>query len=252
MLRLDGKIGLVTGGSSGIGRATALAFVREGAKVVIADILVEGSQETIKMVEKAGGQAIFVKADVSRSDEVEAMVKKAVEVYGRLDCAFNNAGLGPGRSRTADFTEEEWDRVISINLKGVWLCLKYEIQQMRKQGAGAIVNTASVVGLVGFQGAPAYVASKHGVVGLTKAAALEYATSGVRINAVCPGVTSTPMIEDIVAARPKMAEFYRTLHPMGRLARPEEIAEAVVWLCSDAASFVTGHSLVVDGGLVAQ
>lgn len=252
MKRLDGKIALVTGGSSGIGRAAALAFAREGAKVVIADVLIEGSEETVQIIEKSGGQAIFFKTDVSKSDEVEVLIKKTAETYGRLDCAFNNAGVGGGRAATAKCTEEEWDRVIEINLKGVWLCMKYEIQQMLKQGGGAIVNTASVAGLVGFQGTPAYVASKHGVVGLTKAAALEYATSVIRINAVCPGVIRTPMIDRIVAARPQMEEVYTAMHPVGRLGEPEEIAEAVVWLCSDAASFVTGHAMVVDGGLVAQ
>jgi NAD(P)-dependent dehydrogenase (short-subunit alcohol dehydrogenase family) len=250
--RLEGKVALVTGGGSGIGRAAALAFAREGASVVIADILVEEGEKTARMVEEAGSRAVFVETNVCRAEEVEALVEKAVGCYGRLDCAFNNAGLGPGRSRTADFAENEWDRVLDINLKGVWLCMKYEIRHMLGQGGGAIVNTASVVGLVGFMGAPAYVASKHAVVGLTKSAALEYAASGIRVNAVCPGVTRTPMIDRIIAERPKMAELYKGLHPAGRLAEPEEIAEAAVWLCSDAASFVTGHALVVDGGLVAQ
>jgi len=252
MKLLDGKVALVTGGSSGIGRASALAFAREGAKVVVADVLVDGSGETLQMVKDRGGQAVFFKADVSKLDQVEEMVNETVETYGRLDCAFNNAGIGGGRAATAKCTEEEWDRVININLKGVWLCMKYEIQQMLKQGTGAIVNTSSVAGLVGFQGTPAYVASKHGVIGLTKAAALEYATAGIRVNAVCPGVIRTPMIDRIVAARPQMKEVYRTMHPLGRLGEPEEIAEAAVWLCSDAASFVTGHAMVVDGGLTAQ
>ncbi|NQT48466.1 MAG: SDR family oxidoreductase [Chloroflexi bacterium] len=252
MGKLVGKIALVTGGGSGIGRAAALLFASEGAKVVIADIVAEGAEETKQMIERAGNQAISFKADVSQADEVEALVKKAVDSYGRLDCAFNNAGLGPGKSRTADFAEDEWDRVMAINLKGVWLCMKYEIQQMLAQGGGAIVNTASVVGLVGFTGAPAYAASKHGVVGLTKAAALEYATSNIRINAVCPGITHTPMIDSIIAERPKIADLYKRIEPIGRLAEPKEIAEAAVWLCSDAASFVTGHALVVDGGLLAQ
>jgi len=252
MNRLDGKIALVTGGSSGIGRAAALAFAREGAKVVIADVLVEGSEETVQMIEKSGGQAIFFRTDVSKPAEVEALIKETVETCGRLDCAFNNAGIGGGGVATAECTEEEWDRVMNINLKGVWLCMKYEIQRMLEQGGGAIVNTASVAGLVGFQNTPAYVASKHGVVGLTKAAALEYATFGIRINAVCPGVIRTPLIDRVVAARPKMEEVYTAMHPVGRLGEPEEIAEAVVWLCSDAASFVTGHAMVVDGGLVAH
>jgi len=252
MKTLDGKIALVTGGSSGIGRAAALLFAREGAKVVIADVLEEGSEETVQMVKKSGGEATFFNTDVSKSNEVEALIRKTVESYGRLDCAFNNAGIGGGRAPTAKCTEEEWERVISVNLKGVWLCMKYEIPQMLEQGGGAIVNTSSVAGVVGFEGTPAYVASKHGVVGLTKAAALEYATSGIRVNAVCPGVIRTPMIDRIVAARPNMAEVYRTMHPIGRLGEAEEIAEAAMWLCSDAASFVTGHCMVVDGGLVAQ
>jgi len=251
-MRFEGKIALVTGGSSGIGRATALAFAREGAKVVIGDIQVEGGERTLQAIKEAGGDAILVKTDVTRPDQVEALIKRAVETYGRLDCAFNNAGIGGGRAPTAKCTEEEWERVISENLKGVWLCMKYEIPQMLEQGGGAIVNTSSVAGVVGFEGTPAYVASKHGVVGLTKAAALEYATSGIRVNAVCPGVIRTPMIDRIVAARPNMAEVYRTMHPIGRLGEAEEIAEAAMWLCSDAASFVTGHCMVVDGGLVAQ
>ena len=252
MKALDGKVALVTGGSSGIGRAAALAFAREGSRVVIADVLVEGSEETKRMIEQAGGEAIFVKADVSKARQVEALIKKAVEAFGRLDCAFNNAGVGGVRARTANHEEDDWDRIMNINLKGVWLCMKYEIQQMLEQGGGVIVNTASVAGLVGFDGTPAYVASKHGVVGLTKGAALEYAKSGIRVNAVCPGVIRTPMIDRTVSKLPHMAEVYRTMHPIGRLGEPEEIAEAVIWLCSDAASFVTGHAMAVDGGLTAQ
>jgi len=249
---LEGKVVLVTGGGSGIGRASALTFAREGASVVVADVVVDAGEKTADMVEASGGRAVFVKADVCRAEEAEALVGRAVGCFGRLDCAFNNAGLGPGRSKTGDLIEEEWDRVLDINLKGVWLCMKYELQHMVGQRSGAIVNTASVVGLVGFVGAPAYVASKHAVIGLTKSAALEYAASGIRVNAICPGVTRTPMIDRIIAERPKMAGLYRELHPVGRLAEPEEIAEAAVWLCSDAASFVTGHALVVDGGLVAR
>jgi NAD(P)-dependent dehydrogenase (short-subunit alcohol dehydrogenase family) len=249
---LKGKVALVTGGGSGIGRASALAFAREGAKVVVADVVVEGGEETVGMIKKAGGEALFVKADVSKAAEVEAMVNKAVETYGRLDCAYNNAGIEGAVAQTVECSEENWDRTLNINLKGVWLCLKYEIPQMLKQGGGAIVNTASVAGLVGFAGLPAYVASKHGVAGLTKTAALEYAKSGIRVNAVCPGAIRTPMTERLFRAQPQMAESATAMEPVGRMGTPEEIAEAVAWLCSDAASFVTGHAMAVDGGMVAQ
>ena len=250
--RLDNKIALVTGAGSGIGRATALVFAREGAKVVVADIVVEGGQETVQQIEAVGGEAIFVKADVSQAADVEALVAKTVETYGRLDCAFNNAGIEGGVKPTIDCTEEEFDRTIAVNLTGVWLCMKYELQQMLSQGGGAIVNTASVAGLVGFPGLPDYVASKHGVVGLTKTAALEYAKSGIRVNAVCPGVIQTPMVERGAQLSPGFDELAVSMEPVGRFGQPSEIGEAVVWLCSDAASFVTGHPMVVDGGLVAQ
>jgi NAD(P)-dependent dehydrogenase (short-subunit alcohol dehydrogenase family) len=250
--RLDGKIALVTGGGSGIGQATALAFAREGAKVVVADILVEGGEATVSQIKNGGGDAIFVKTDVSQDAEVEAMVQKAVATYGRLDCAFNNAGIAGAAARTADYTQKQWDRVIGINLTGVWLCMKYEIAQMVKQGGGAIVNTASVAGLVGFRHGPAYVAAKHGVVGLTKTAALEYAKANIRVNAVCPGVIQTPMFERGLKVDPRIGETMSAREPIGRLGKPEEIAEAVVWLCSEAASFVTGLPMAVDGGWVAQ
>ena len=249
-MRFEGKIALVTGGSSGIGRATALAFAREGAKVVIGDIQVEGGERTLQAIKEAGGDAILVKTDVTRPDQVEALIKKAVETYGRLDCAFNNAGFEGARAPTADYTEEDWDRVISINLKGVWLCMKYEIPQMLKQGSGAIVNTASSAGLVGFRTAPAYTAAKHGILGLTKTAALDYAPAGIRINAVCPGVIRTPMLERLTGGHPKLEAWLIAQEPVGRAGTPEEVAEAVVWLCSDAASFVTGHPMAVDGGFV--
>ena len=246
---LFGKVALVTGGSSGIGRATALTFANAGAKVVVADIGVQGGNETVRMVKEAGGEAIFVKADVSNADEVEALMDKAVESYGRLDCAFNNAGVAGATASTADYTEDEWDRVIAINLKGVWLCMKYEIPQMLRQGGGAIVNTSSLAGLVGYPNWPAYNASKHGVAGLTKTAAIEYGRAGIRVNAVCPGVIHTPMVDEDLDFdyAPLLAS-----HPIGHLGMPEEVAEAVVWLCSDAASFVTGHTMSVDGGYVAQ
>ena len=249
---LKGKVALVTGGGSGIGRASALAFAREGARGVVADVVVEGGEETVGMIKKAGGEAIFVKADVAQAAEVEAMVNKAVETYGRLDCAYNNAGIAGTVVSTADYTEEDWDRVIAINLKGVWLCMKYEIPQMLKQGGGAIVNTSSTLGLVGMGSTSAYAASKHGVAGLTKTAALEYAQKGIRVNAVCPGVISTPMVERIISDNPEFEAQVIGVEPVGRKGAPEEVAEAVVWLCSDAASFVTGHPMAVDGGWVAQ
>jgi NAD(P)-dependent dehydrogenase (short-subunit alcohol dehydrogenase family) len=250
--RVVGKVALVTGGGSGIGRASALALAREGAKIVISDIAVTGGEETVRMVKAAGGEATFVEAEVSKPADVEALVNKVTEIYGRLDCAFNNAGIEGKIQQTVECSEENWDRTIAINLKGVWLCIKHEIPVMLEQGSGAIVNTASVAGLVGFQGLPAYVASKHGVVGLTKTAALEYAKSGIRVNAVCPGVIHTPMVERLFSGQPQWGEAVQALEPVARMGKPEEVAEAVVWLCSDAASFVTGLAMAVDGGLVAQ
>jgi NAD(P)-dependent dehydrogenase (short-subunit alcohol dehydrogenase family) len=251
---LDGKVALVTGGASGIGRATALTFAREGAKLIIADMNEEGGQQTVHMITESGGEATFVQVDVAQATEVEAMMSKAVETYGRLDCAHNNAGIaGRIRAPLHECPEDVWDHVLNINLKGVWLCMKYEIMQMLQQGRGTIVNTASIMGLVGsWSGTAAYNASKHGVVGLTKTAALEYATSGIRVNAVCPGYIRTPLIEEALTTRPEMEAQIVSRHPGGRMGRPEEIAEAVVWLCSDAASFVTGHTMTVDGGYVAQ
>jgi NAD(P)-dependent dehydrogenase (short-subunit alcohol dehydrogenase family) len=229
-----------------------LAFAREGAKVVVVDVVVDGGEATVKTIKEADGDAVFVKADVSQAAEVEAMVNKTVETHGRLDCAFNNAGIEGVQAPIVENPEENWDRVININLKGVWLCMKYEIPQMLKQGGGAIVNTSSVAGLVGFQGITPYVASKHGVAGLTKTVALEYATSGIRVNAVCPGVIHTPMIDRFTGGDPEATAQFTSLEPVGRMGTPEEVAEAVVWLCSDAASFVTGHPMVVDGGFFAQ
>ncbi len=249
---LEGKAALVTGASSGIGRATALVFAREGAKVVVADVVVAGGEETVRLIKTVGGEAVFVKADVSKAAEVEAMVNTAVAAYGRLDCAHNNAGIEGAMSTTTDYAEEDWDRVIRINLKGVWLCMKSEIAQMLKQGGGAGVNTASGAGLVGLANMSAYVASKHGVIGLTKTAALEYAKAGIRVNAVCPGVIQTPMVARVTGRQPQLAEALVAAEPVGRVGQPEEIAEAVVWLCSEAASFVTGHAMAVDGGYVAQ
>jgi len=248
----EGKTALVTGGSSGIGRATALAFAGEGAGVVVADVVVPGGEETVSMIQNAGGEAVFVKVDVTSPAEVEAMVRQAVETYGRLDCAFNNAGIDleagvPLHKHSLD----GWDRVIAVNLKGVWLCMRYELAQMRKQGSGAIVNTASIAGLTGL-GTIAYAASKHGVVGMTKVAALEYAKTGIRVNAVCPAAIHTAMVNEAMEAGPEIKAFIENMQPMGRVGEPEEIASAVLWLCSDGASFVTGHALPIDGGLTAQ
>ena len=246
------KVALVTGSGSGIGRASALTFAREGAKVVVSDVVVEAGKETVQLIKNADGEAVFIKADVAQVSDVEALIAKAVEAYGRLDCAHNNAGIEGNSAKVADYDEADWDRVIAINLTGVWLCMKYEIPQMLQQGSGAIVNTSSVAGLLGFRTGSAYVASKHGVLGLTKTAALEYAKSGIRVNAVCPGAVDTPMMGRITDHRPHRAAKMAAGEPVGRMGTPQEIAEAVVWLCSDAASFVTGHPMTVDGGLVAQ
>lgn len=248
---MKGKVALVTGGAAGIGRATALLFSEKGANVVVADVTPDEGQNTADLIKKNGGEAIFVKCDVSKTAEVESLVNKTVKTYGRLDYAFNNAGIEGRMAPTADCTEENWNRTVAINLTGVWLCMKYEIPQMLKQKSGAIVNTSSVAGLVGFTGLPAYVATKHGVVGLTKTAALEYAKQGIRVNAVCPGVIKTAMVERIIGGNPSAEAQFTALEPIGRLGDPREVAEAVVWLCSDAASFVTGIAMPVDGGFVA-
>ena len=250
-LKFEGKVSLVTGGGSGIGRATALAFAREGAKVIVADVSEQGGKETVQMIEQAGGDAIFIKTDVSDGTEVMEMVNKAIEVYSRIDCAVNNAGVEGMLVNISDYPEEMWNRVIGVNLTGVWLCMKYEIPQMLKQGGGVIINMASIFGLVGLANASAYIASKHGVVGLTKAAALEYSAKGIRVNAVCPGFIETPMLMERSLKAGENPEVYQqivSVHPIGRLGKPEEIAETVLWLCSDGASFVTGHSMVADGG----
>ena len=250
---LDGKTALVTGGGGGIGRATSLAMAREGARVAVADAVEAIAQETIGAINAAGGQAMFVQADVTRGDEVAAMVSKVVAAYGRLDCAFNNAGVsgayvGSSGQKTAEWSEDAFNKVIAINLTGVWLCMKHELAQMQKQGGGAIVNTASIAGLIGLPTSSAYVASKHGVVGLTKTAALEYAEDKIRVNAVCPGYIETNMTADTMRRR---GEQLMALVPFHRMGRPEEIAEMVVWLCSERASFVTGAAYNVDGGYMA-
>jgi NAD(P)-dependent dehydrogenase (short-subunit alcohol dehydrogenase family) len=247
----DGKVAIVTGGNSGIGRAAAMRFAERGARVVIAARRTDEGNETVAEIRAAGGDAIFVRTDVSQEAQVKAMVRKTVETYGGLDYAFNNAGVpGTGPESTlTDATGEAWDLVMNVNLKGVWLCMKYQIPEMLKRGGGAIVNDSSVAGLQG--GANfAYVASKHGVVGLTKSAALIYAHQGLRINAVCPGYVRTPMVAPFLKD-PENSARVLAMEPIGRLGRPEEVAEAVVWLCSDDASFVTGIAMPVDGGLAA-
>jgi len=250
---LEGKTALVTGGASGIGRAASLAYSREGARVVVVDVSVEGGEETVQRIKESGGEATLVHADVSSNAGTQAMVAETVERFGRLDCAFNNAGISGGRDRnlTADYTQDDWDRVIGVNLTGVWLSMKAEIPQMLAQGGGAIVNTASIMGLIATPESVAYMAAKHGVVGLTKAAALEYAKDNLRVNAVCPGYIDTPLLQPLFANEDRKEQVVFR-HPVGRLGQPEEIAEAVIWLSSDAASFVTGHSMAVDGGYVAQ
>jgi NAD(P)-dependent dehydrogenase (short-subunit alcohol dehydrogenase family) len=247
---LEGKVALVTGGAMGIGKTTAQIFAREGARIAVVDIATEKGEETVRLIKEAGGDALFIKCDVTNSKDVGAMVKKIVDTYGRLDCAFNNAGIAiPGT--TAECSEEDWDRVLGVNLKGVWLCMKCEISQMLTQGSGAIVNTSSAGGLIGTPGIAAYTASKHGVVGITRTAALELVTTGIRVNAVCPGSVPTPMLDPVVN-HPEMKATLESKHPMGRFATTEEVAEAVLWLCSDRASYVTGVAFPVDGGVTAQ
>ncbi len=249
---LSGKIAVITGAASGIGRGSALVFAKHGAKVAVADVNVQGGEETVELVRQAGGEAFFIQADVSNKEQTVAMVGKVVERWGRLDCALNNAGIDGSMGATADCTEENWQNIIAVNLTGVFLCMKYEIQQMLKQGGGAIVNIASVAGLVGYPGLPAYVASKHGVVGLTKNAAIEYAKQGIRVNAVCPGAIRTPMLEDAIRQGLIPEDQLASVAPIGRLGLPEEIGEAAAWLCSEKSSFMMGQAVPVDGGWVAM
>jgi NAD(P)-dependent dehydrogenase (short-subunit alcohol dehydrogenase family) len=250
---LDGKIAIITGAGSGIGRATANIFAREGARLLIADIVADAGIETLRGLKDAGAEANFMKVDVSKSDEVEAMVAKAVETYGRIDCAFNNAGIEGEGALTHKCSEENWHRVLAINLTGVWLCMKAEIAQMLKQGdGGAIVNTSSMAGLVGSVGGPAYVAAKHGVAGLTKTAALEYGRHRIRVNAVCPGPIRTPMMQRIMRGSAEAEQRFIRSEPLKRFGEPEEIGESVAWLCSERASYVTGVPIPVDGGAFAQ
>lgn len=252
-IRLDGKVALVTGGASGIGRASAEAYARSGAAVVVADLDGDGAAETIARIERAGGQALFVRTDVAQEAQCERMVAAALERFGRLDVAFNNAGVMRAFGQMLhESTEEDWDRLMAVNLKGMFLCMKHELRQMLRQEHGAIVNTASAVGVSGTAKSVVYPASKHGVIGLTRCAALQYADRGIRINAVCPGIVETPMTQGMGRQEPNYDETRRKLVPMGRIAAPEEIAAAVLWLSSSAASYVTGTAMLVDGGWITK
>ncbi len=244
------KVALVTGGTSGIGKATALAFAKKGATVIIVDWI--ENNEILETIKAMGGYALFIKCDVSKVDEVKAMIEKIIRTFGRLDYAFNNAGIEGANATIQDCSEENWDKTIGINLKGIWACMKFEILEMIKHRTGVIINCSSIAGLVGYPGLPAYVASKHGVIGLTKNAALECAQLGIRVNAVCPGAIKTPMMSRLTGNKKEVEAQFASSEPIGRLGEPEEIANAVIWMCSDEASFVTGHSMAVDGGWLAQ
>lgn len=256
MALLSDKIALVTGAGAGIGRATAMKFAEEGAKVVVSDIDPVGGQETVDLVRTGGGEASFIRADVSSPADVAAMVQHVIATYGQLDCACNNAGIEGKIAPLADQGEASFDRVLSVNLRGVFLCLRAEIAEMLKTGGGAIVNLSSVAGLVGFAGLSPYVASKHGVNGLTKNAALEYAKHGIRVNSICPGGIDTRMLDSLAeqstGGSMDTSEMMAPLHPIGRIGTPDEVANLIAWLCSDRASFVTGAHVPIDGGYVAQ
>ncbi len=252
MTDFTGKVALVTGAASGIGRASALAFARRGATVVAADVDVAGGEQTAELARESGGDALFIPTDVTAADQVCALIEKTVEHYGRLDCAHNNAGLLGTPMDLAQCSEAVWDRIVSVNLRGVWLCMKHEIPPMLQRGGGAIVNTASVAGLVGVRGFSPYAATKHAVVGLTKTAALDYARRGIRVNAVCPGLVRTPMVENYTQKNPEVEAQLLLFQPLGRMGTPDEVAAAVVWLCSDEAAFVTGSAMTLDGAWTAQ
>ncbi|MEH2351592.1 MAG: SDR family oxidoreductase [Nostoc sp.] len=243
-----GKVAFVTGAANGIGRATALAFAREGANVVVADISEQGNQETARMIEELGGRVLTVTCDVAQAKDVKAALDKTIKTFGRLDFAFNNAGVEQKNAATAEIEEEEWDRIVDTDLRSVFLCMKYEIPLLLKQGGGAIVNTSSGAGVIGIKGGAAYTAAKHGVIGLTKSAALDYASQNIRVNAVAPGYIDTSMMDRFTGGTPEGRQKVVSEEPIGRMGQPEEIANAVVWLCSDASSFVVGHTLVIDGG----
>ena len=252
MAELDGKVAIVTGGSAGIGRATAIALAGEGATVVIGDVDLAGGHAVVREIEDNGGHALFVETDVSDDRQVEQLVARTVTELGGLDIAFNNAGTEGAPAETHECTPDNWNRTLAINLTGVWSCMRHEIPAMLERGGGSIINCSSVAGLVGFSSIPAYTASKHGVVGLTKTAALEYAERGIRVNAVCPGVIDTAMVERFTGHRPEAEAAMVASEPVGRLGRPSEIADAVVWLGSARSSFVTGQAIAVDGGFVAR
>ena len=251
-LSFENKVALVTGAGSGMGLATAKAFAEAGASVVLADIQEEAVRAEASQLIADGRKALAIRCDVSDDGQVASMIERTVSSFGRLDAAFNNAGVMQRRVDTADISGDEWDRVMAINLRGVWSCMKHELRQMLQQGSGAIVNCSSIGGVIGNPGLAAYSAAKHGVLGLTQSAALEYAARGIRINAVCPGTIKTPMVQSMTGGDPKaLAEMVKN-EPIGRLGEPEEIAAAVLWLCSPGASFVVGHALLVDGGYTAR
>lgn len=250
-MTFSGKVALVTGGAAGIGRTTALAFAAEGLQVVVSDVDATGGEGTVQAIRDAGGEATFVRCDVTRDAEVQALMEQVVATYGRLDYAFNNAGIEIEKGKLAEGSEAEFDAIMGVNVKGVWLCMKHQLPLLLAQGGGAIVNTASVAGLGAAPKMSIYAASKHAVIGLTKSAAIEYAKKKIRVNAVCPAVIDTDMFRRAAEADPKKAEFVAAMHPVGRIGKPEEIAAAVLYLCSDAAAFTTGHSLAVDGGSTA-